>query len=476
MPSSFNSPGSHRSLVDIRARLALQLNHTVTISAVATLVAELNRDWEREGRSTGAGGGGGAAFLQDRIDAFRFEWMMGTLTRVKPLDLERDSSDGSEGDEDYDAFSSRNGGGSVSQATTATTATNASSFVTASEGSTPTRPRPRPRRRALPSDATARGILAEETIKADLRRSRLLLDHDDFAPLGPVVEKAVKKVLRTGRAVYVSPGLVDGVDFVREFEGRGWASPGVRFGVLKPDLVRFEEVRVKEGERRRVSWEVVEVKYSGGARQDFIYTNYKVQALFYHLTLLRLLPPSPSLVPSHRCTFFISADPLSPTSYEERSISVRTELAHVEHHLFVLLPKWLGCVRKEEEERLREGLAQVEPSTPEKGSVPSFLSKLQHSVLSAPPSPSGRQRNHSPFTPGFSYSPSRSKVSPSRPPPRSPTPPSKARLLLHLPLPEQTERSNPFAPPRVGDLPPLPDVDEEEERALRELFEGVGIE
>ncbi|GAA5831935.1 hypothetical protein JCM11251_002757 [Rhodosporidiobolus azoricus] len=463
-----------RSLIDIRARLHLQHNNTVPISAVARLIAQLNGDWEREGQASGGEGTGTASFLQDRIDAFRFEWMMGGLTSLKALALDDDNDD-DEADEEEEV-----GDRSFSQETTASTATNASSFVTASEGSTPTRPRTQGHC-SVPADATTRGILAEETIKSSLRRARLLFDHEDFTPLLPVVKRALKKVLRTGRAVYVSPGLVDGVDFVKEFEERGWARPGVRFGVIKPDLIKFEEVKGKEGEGRRVSWEVVEVKYSGAARKDFIYTNYKIQALFYHLTLERLLSPlSPSLVPSHRSTFFISHDPLSPTSYEEKSISIRTELAHVEHHLFVLLPKWLGCVKKEEEERLREELGKAAPSTPGRplSSTPSFLEKLQHSVQSTPSSPTAtRQRNQSPFKPGFSYSHPPSQRNHDRN--RSPTRRKPRPVPVHLELEESDEETS-AVPPKADNAPPVPDADvstdeEEEDKRLRELFEQIGI-
>jgi hypothetical protein len=65
-----------------------------------------------------------------------------------------------------------------------------------------------------------------------------------------------------------------------------------------------------------------------------------------HLTLLRLLSTVPHLQPSVRFSFWMSSDPLSP-KYEERSVAIRTEQAHVEHHLFKLLPEWLQAVKKE---------------------------------------------------------------------------------------------------------------------------------
>lgn len=54
-------------------------------------------------------------------------------------------------------------------------------------------------------------------------------------------------------------------------------------------------------------------------------------------------------------TFFLSRDPLSP-AYDERSVSLRTEQAFVEHHLFVLLPTWLEAVKQGEWERLQGAL------------------------------------------------------------------------------------------------------------------------
>jgi hypothetical protein len=232
---------SQRSLVDIRSRLLLQEQHTVSISAVSRLLADLNQAWDDDGKNG----------MEERIEAFRMGWILGEHTRVRPLELGDDET-----------FSS--GEGSSFPSSPSQTATTTLSFLTASDGDMST---PNTRRRAqLPSDATGRGILAEKTIKTSLLRSRILLEHQDYTSLFTVARQAVKKVLRTGQPVYVSPGLVDSVDFATEFEERGWAKPGVRFGPCKPDLIRFEEVRVKHGEERKVSWEVVEVKYSGNAK------------------------------------------------------------------------------------------------------------------------------------------------------------------------------------------------------------------
>jgi len=79
-----------------------------------------------------------------------------------------------------------------------------------------------------------------------------------------------------------------------------------------------------------------------------------------HLTLSRLLSAVPSLVPSHKVTFFVSHDPLAP-HYLEKPLSVRTTQAFVEHHLFVLLPEWLRAVKESEWKRLQDKLAEKVP-------------------------------------------------------------------------------------------------------------------
>lgn len=76
--------------------------------------------------------------------------------------------------------------------------------------------------------------------------------------------------------------------------------------------------------------------------------------------MTRLLSAVPALVPSHKLTFFISRDPLSPT-YEEQSLALRTVQAFVEHHLFVLLPGWLNAVKADEWERLQKALKKKQP-------------------------------------------------------------------------------------------------------------------
>lgn len=85
-----------------------------------------------------------------------------------------------------------------------------------------------------------------------------------------------------------------------------------------------------------------------------LYNSYATQAIFYHIALLTLITPlipTKTLVPSHKVSLWISTDPFSPV-YSEESFSLRTHLAHVEHQLFVLLPRWLELVTVEEANRL----------------------------------------------------------------------------------------------------------------------------
>ncbi|GAA5968498.1 hypothetical protein JCM11641_007660 [Rhodosporidiobolus odoratus] len=475
-PSSSSANSSSRSLVEIRNRLHLQVTTALNISAFGHLLSDLNQTWATTDQ-------GGTAFdLEDRIDQFRFDWMCGLLSRLKPLDL------GDMGQDDVEST----GGETVS-----TSQDTDFSFVTASEGNETTPSKSRSR--ALPPDPVARGVLAEKTIKADLRRNRLLLDHQDYESLASVAKQATKKVLRTGHSVFVSPGLIESVDWTDEYKQYGWATPGIRWGVFKPDLIRFDEVHrrgTREGEEdeRRVSWEVIELKYSGGTRET-VYTNWKVQALFYHLSLARLLSRIPHLIPSHKVTFFISRNALS-TKYDEVSSAIRTEQGHVEHHLFVLAPTWLQAVKADEARKLQDGLAQVLPVTPGKGALPlTFLEKLQQSVKSSPATPSGRTHRHrqppqtpqsaSPTKPRLPRMPCTSSSSLSSSPlvPGNPASPSKSKLALPAVLPADMGQTNPESPvspvpytfPTPDKLPPLPPVDEEEERLLDELFARVGI-
>lgn len=75
------------------------------------------------------------------------------------------------------------------------------------------------------------------------------------------------------------------------------------------------------------------------------------------MSLLPLLSTIPNLVPSHKVSIYLSTDPATP-NYIEKSLALRTNLAWVEHHLFVLLPKWLEAVTVGEfkifEERRKE--------------------------------------------------------------------------------------------------------------------------
>ncbi|GAA5992155.1 hypothetical protein JCM10908_001793 [Rhodotorula pacifica] len=394
------------SLVEIKTKHYLQCSNPLTISSFATLIAELNSSREEDHRI------GNQLQRDERIDHFRQEWILGALSRVKPLALLEDGES-----EVY----SDGAGATRTGSETASVPSVLADDDDEEDGSARTNGRipldDEARAYLLPPDAISRGLLAERSIKRSLsllHNGHLFLRHRDFSSLATVARRAMRRTLQTGKPVYVSPGLVEAVDWTGEYTARGWAAPGVRWSVFRPDLIKFQEMRggggtggskvLGGGESRQVTWEVVEIKYSNKPR-DFIYTNLKIQAVFYHLSLSRILSAVPSLHPSHKVTFFLSRDPLSP-SYEERSVSLRTEQAFVEHHLFVLLPSWLEAVRSEEWERLQEALRTPvvkpltnAPSTPQPADQrrQTFLEKLQASVKAAPPSPS-RPRRRPPTT------------------------------------------------------------------------------
>jgi hypothetical protein len=130
--------------------------------------------------------------------------------------------------------------------------------------------------------------MAEKTIKSDLTRRGVLLAHDNFASLARVAQKAIKKAIRWKRPIYVSPGLLTSPNWSDQYSINGFASPGIRWGNFKPDLLRFEAMH--EGSRKRadeesskplVSFEVIEIKYRppGGAR-DTIYQSWRCQAFY----------------------------------------------------------------------------------------------------------------------------------------------------------------------------------------------------
>ncbi|GAA6057966.1 hypothetical protein JCM3770_000655 [Rhodotorula araucariae] len=431
-------------LVAIRARHSFQCSNAVTISALASLLSDLNSSREIDGRT------GAEQLREDRIARFREDWLMGILARVRPLELLAD--------DECDVYSD-----GQSPRTSAASAP-PSVLTSSSADDDPVAPLPPElRQRLLPVDAVSRGVLAERTIKRALDRKRQLLRHKDYASLAAVARKAMRQTLRTGTPVYVAPGLLDSADWTHEYRDRGWAAPGIRFGVFKPDLIRFDELKRKGGEteERVVSWEVIEVKWSNRP-VDGIYTNWKVQAGFYHLTLARLLSAIPLLIPSHKLSFFVSRDPLS-SAYEERSLALRTTQAFVEQHLFALLPQWLEAVREDEWKRLQEALrTEIKPETPVKAgpAAQSFYEKLQASIRATPPAPGRARRLVFATPPGSSFS---HPVLSSTTPPPSPLKPTS-------PLPSTTSFQG-LSDARLcllAALPPLPPPTPDEERDLLE--------
>ncbi|TNY23850.1 hypothetical protein DMC30DRAFT_258622 [Rhodotorula diobovata] len=255
-------------LVAIRARHAFQCSHALTISAFVSLLSDLNSSWEVDHRR------GTQLSRDDRIASFREDWLMGLLARVRPLQLLADDECETYSDGNASPSSRRSSSLAPSVVTTSSSSdhddNNDDAVVLPAEA----------RQHLVPPDAMSRGVLAERTIKRALSLRRQLLPHRDLSSLASVARRAMRQTLATGRPVFVAPGLVDSVDWTGEYRERGWAAPGVRWGVFRPDLIRFEEVKRRgageEGERL-VSWEVVEVKWSGKAN-DFVRPARRFQA------------------------------------------------------------------------------------------------------------------------------------------------------------------------------------------------------
>lgn len=133
---------------------------------------------------------------------------------------------------------------------------------------------------------TGRGVLAEITIKEGLDREGVLVAHADGEEMGRIVKGAMGKAREEGRAVYIDCGLVASPEFAVEYEGWGWARPGVRWNGFIPDLVKVEA-----GKGDRCTFEVIEIKYS--AREELtVWPNYKVQAVFCRSDLVYATRPS----------------------------------------------------------------------------------------------------------------------------------------------------------------------------------------
>ncbi|BGP57683.1 hypothetical protein JCM8202_005465 [Rhodotorula sphaerocarpa] len=448
-----NSARSRRapSLVEIKTKHSLQCTNSVTISSFAGLIAELNAAREDDGQT------GNQRQREDRIDYFRQEWYMGALSRARPLALLADG--------ESEVYSDGQTG--LSSAAVSSTIP---SVLAADSDDEREEPPPEARDHLLPPDPISRGLVAERTLKRHLARRNAILRHADLASLAAVARKAMRRTLRTGQPVYVAPGLIDSVDWTDEYRARGWARPGIRWSVFRPDLIRFQETKAGSGGERAVSWEVVEIKYSNKPR-DFIYTNFKIQAIFYHLSLARILSNVPSLVPSHKVTFWLSRDPLSPR-YEERSVSLRTEQAFVEHHLFVLLPTWLEAVKQADWDRLQAALGESSsgpvPATPDANAArrQTFIEKLQASIKATPPSPIRPRRRATtspikPVAPDFALDAQ----------PASPTERGAGRGRME----SEAARSSAFPVANLADLPPLPTPAADEADLLSERLAGFTL-
>ena len=278
------------ALVEITSRHALQRSTSLTISHFATLLAELNAAHELDRRT------GREIDRVAKIELFRQDWMTGLFMRSV---LSRPLDDGES--EVYSDGTRRSSLGAASSCPSLDAAATTTTTTIAQ----------------IPLDAVSRGVIAEERIKRQLARERVLVVHEDFESFARIARKAIRQTLRLDRPVYVSPGLLHSVDWTDEYRQRHWAAPGIRWGPFRPDLVKFERVKRAASDSQgddqsdtEVSWEIVEVKYASKSRDVVsgeprffamqrtrmndrprfscppcasvtqIYTNYKVQAIF----------------------------------------------------------------------------------------------------------------------------------------------------------------------------------------------------
>lgn len=266
------------SLYEIKTKHYLQCSNPITISSFTQLIAELNSAREDDHRT------GNQLQRDDRLEWFRHEWLLGALSRVKPLEMLQDG--------ESEVYSDGTPARAGTRSTTPSTVRGALSEEENEERAAPREPLPEEaRQQLLPLDAMSRGLVAERAIKHHLATRNQILRHSNFASLATVARRAIRQTLRTGRPVYVAPGLLDSVDWTQEYRDRGWAAPGIRWSVFRPDLIRFQQVKSgKEGDTTTVSWEVVEIKHSNKPR-DFVSTRAAAassRARIMHLT--RALP------------------------------------------------------------------------------------------------------------------------------------------------------------------------------------------
>lgn len=260
-PSPFASPSTPRFANEIRSRFQMQTSVTLTISAFCSLLTKLNASYADDGEYLGSGGRVTEQTRLERIESFREDYMLGALTTVRPPPalLANDDS------ETFSDGTRRSSGDFTSSG---------ASDLTSSPTPLPHRPR------YVPPNAVERGILAEKTIKADLMRRGALLVHADFESLPRIAQKARRKTVRSGKPVYVSPGLITSPSWASEYFANGWARPGLRWSSFKPDLIRFEAIKTKVDEEPCVTFEVVEIKYRAPGARETIFSSWKVQAVY----------------------------------------------------------------------------------------------------------------------------------------------------------------------------------------------------
>lgn len=236
-------------------RLALQSFTTITISSLSSLIVHLtassaSSESESESRPN-------ARSRLDLIDNFRESFLLGEFMRERASVLSLDEV----GDE---RFSDGGGGSSVYSFLSSEVSELELELESSGGGG-----RGRRREPALPLSAVQQGIQAEKTIKSHLKKQRSLLSHENFKSLPAAARRCMARCLSWRKPIYLECGLVKSPGWVKEYEERGWAPPGIRWGNFKPDLVKFskKEGGSKTDEEGQVVWEVIEIKWSANKKE-----------------------------------------------------------------------------------------------------------------------------------------------------------------------------------------------------------------
>ncbi|GAA5983487.1 hypothetical protein JCM11641_005825 [Rhodosporidiobolus odoratus] len=79
-----------------------------------------------------------------------------------------------------------------------------------------------------------------------LRASGRLLEPDNLECPSKALLKAILLARKQGKAIYISPGLIEAPDLSGEYQKRGWIRPGVKWANFKPALLKVEHLGPKK--------------------------------------------------------------------------------------------------------------------------------------------------------------------------------------------------------------------------------------